>query len=240
MVGGGEHDRGYAGLVRGLKHGMRAVDVDLQNPIPGVLTAQPAEVDDSVDATTGSRHQLGVGDRPDHGLLVLTQRPTRRLQVQQPQHPAGASKSLTQHRPDSATGTGQQYALRTHRPAAHQIRPASPPTVTVIATGRVHDTGSERWRDASTPPALRSARTDTTLSHEPVDATDAAEPAEPMEAKDATEPTDSAEPAEPIDSTDSHEPIDNSELRDPIDSNDPVEAMERAAAIPSSYHLLGG
>ena len=93
-----------------LEHHVRAVDVDPQDAVPGVLAADAGQVDDGVDIPAGGEHRVRVGDVGAQHFLAGGGIGQRR-QIDQPQHPARPGQPWPQQAADTAGRTGDQDPL---------------------------------------------------------------------------------------------------------------------------------
>lgn len=115
MDAGGEHHPRHAVAAGGFQHPLRAVDVDLPDPLPGFLPGEPAQVHHRVDGPARGVDRLGVGEGGPDDLHVLAGFRRRDLRdVQQPQDAAGPGQPRAQRPPDPAGRAGDQDALPGH------------------------------------------------------------------------------------------------------------------------------
>lgn len=93
------------------EHGVRAVDVGVQDARPVGLVRNAAEMDDRIDVLRGVLHHVEVGDicRDDFDSL-LRFRAGYRGNVEQPKDASWPGDPWPQHRANGAGRTGNKYA----------------------------------------------------------------------------------------------------------------------------------
>src|SRR5262245_52040004 len=107
VVGGGEHDALHALSARCLEQIVAADDVGLQDPLPGSLDREAAQVDHPVDPIHRPLHLLDPGKLGPDELFIGAQI-SRLLDVAQAQLRIDRFEDLAQARADVTRGTRQQ------------------------------------------------------------------------------------------------------------------------------------